>query len=136
TASSSINRSPPFAIITGSTTRNGISRSLTAAATASTIAALASIPVLAACAPMSATTASICAVTRSADTASNMVTPSVFCAGTSGVACAHGVLGRVRADVGDDGFDLRGHQIGRHRFEHGDAERVLRGDGGDGGRAV
>ena len=90
TASSSIRRSPLLAIITGSTTRNGMSRSRTAAATASTIAALASMPVLAACS----------------------------------------------ADVGDDGFDLRGHQIGRQRFDHRDAEGVLRGHGGDGGRAV
>ena len=35
---------------------------------------------------MSDTTASICAVTRSADTASNIVTPSVFCAVTAVIA--------------------------------------------------
>ena len=65
-ASSSSSRSPLLAIMTGSTTSSGISRSRTAAATASTIAALASMPVLAACTPKSETTASICAVTRSA----------------------------------------------------------------------
>ncbi len=98
TASSSISRSPLFAIITGSTTSHGISRSSTAAATASTMAALASMPVLAACAPMSATTASIWALTRSADSASNARTPSVFCAVTAVMAlrpytpCAANVL--------------------------------------------
>ena len=67
TASSSISASPLFAIITGSTTSRGISRSATAAATASTMAAVASMPVLAASGRMSETTVSICAVTKSDD---------------------------------------------------------------------
>ena len=86
TASSSSRRSPPFATITGSTTTCGRSRSAIAAATASTMAALASMPIF------------------------------------------HG----VGADVGGDGFDLRGHEIGRQRLPRGDAKRVLRGDRGDG----
>ena len=70
--------------------RSGSSSSSIAAATASTIAAVASMPVFVACSAMSPATASICAVTRSAGS------------------------GRTR----------------------GDADRVLRGDGGDGARAV
>src|SRR5688500_499945 len=97
-ASSSSSRSPLLAIITGSTTSQGTSRSSTAAATASTIAAFASMPVLAAWAPKSDITASIWAVTRSADSASNERTPSEFCAVTAVMAlvpykpCAANVL--------------------------------------------
>ena len=47
-------------------------------ATASTIAAVASMPVLVAWISMSPATASICAVTRSAATAATAVTPTVF----------------------------------------------------------
>ena len=65
-ASSSSRRSPLLATITGSTTRCGSSSSSIAAATASTIAALASMPVFVAWIAMSPATASICAVTRSA----------------------------------------------------------------------
>jgi len=86
TASSSSSRSPLFAIITGSTTRRGISRSSTAAATASTIAALANMPVFAASTPMSEATASICAMMMSAGSVTNPVTPSVFCAVTAAIA--------------------------------------------------
>src|SRR6185503_640864 len=82
-ASSSTRRSPLFAIITGSTTSIGMSRSRMDAHTASTIAAFGSIPVLAACTPKSETTASICAVTRSAGSAWAIVTPSEFCAVTA-----------------------------------------------------
>ena len=57
-----------------------------AAATASTIAALASMPVLTASQPMSETTASICGVTRSAGTTWTPATPSVFWAVTAVMA--------------------------------------------------
>ena len=48
----------------------------------------------------------------------------------------HAGLGRVDTDVGDDGLDLRRDEIGRQRRRLRDAERVLRGDRRDGGRAV
>ena len=75
TPSASSSRSPLFANITGSTTTIGRSSSLMAAATASTIAAFASIPVLVAWTVMSAAIASICAVTKSAGSADAVVTP-------------------------------------------------------------
>jgi hypothetical protein len=80
TASSSSKWSPLFATMTGSTTRFGSSRDSTAAATASTIVELASMPVLTALQPMSDTTASICSVTKSSGTARTPFTPTVFCA--------------------------------------------------------
>ena len=89
-ASSSISRSPLLAIITGSTTRNGMSSSLD----------------------------------RRSDRFDDCSVGQ------------HSGLGGVGADVGDDGFDLRADEIGRHGFEHRDAERVLCGDGGDRGGAV
>ena len=50
--------------------------------------------------------------------------------------CEHAGLHRMNADVRCHRFDLRSDEIGRQGFHHGDAECVLRGDGGDGARAV
>ena len=86
TASASSRRSPPLATMTGSTTTSGRSSSAIAAATASTMAAVASMPTLTASAPMSPATASICAVTRSVSIARHIVTPSVFWAVTAVMA--------------------------------------------------
>ena len=83
TASSRSSRSPPLAIITGSTTRFGRSSAWIVAATASTIAAVASMPVLTAAGGRSPPIASICAMTSSVDTASQAVTPRVFWAVTA-----------------------------------------------------
>ncbi len=79
-ASWSSNWSPLLATITGSTTRLGRSSDSIAAATTSTMAEVASMPVLTASQPMSAATASICAPTNSAGTRCTPVTPRVFCA--------------------------------------------------------
>ena len=57
-----------------------------AAATASTIAAVASMPIFVASMRMSRATASICAVTRSAGNGATAVTPRVFCAVTAVMA--------------------------------------------------
>ena len=80
TASASSRTSPLVATITGSTTsgRRGPSRSRRA--TASTMPALASIPVLMAPTARSHSTASICATTKEAATGSTAATPCVFCA--------------------------------------------------------
>jgi hypothetical protein len=59
-----------------------------AAATASTIAALASMPIFVASIVRSPATASICAVTRSAGSASVASIPLVLCAVTAVIALA------------------------------------------------
>ena len=89
--------------------------------TASTIAAFASMPVLAACTPKSETTASIWAVTRSAGSASAIVTPSEFCAVTAVMALSaiHAVRGE-RLEVSLDararaGIAARDCQRDAHR---------------------
>src|SRR5713226_1755768 len=69
---------PPFATITGSTTSFSIPCSLIALDTASMISALASIPVFAACTPMSSTTASIWARITRTGTSWMSVTATVF----------------------------------------------------------
>src|SRR3954469_3156188 len=48
----------------------------------------------------------------------------------------HACLHRSRREIADDRFDLRDDQFGRDRFPRGHAQRVLRGDGGDGAGAV
>ena len=80
TPSSSSKRSALLDTIAGSTTTKGRSSDSIAAATASTMAAFASMPVFVACRAMSLATASICAVTRSADSATDVVMLTVFCA--------------------------------------------------------
>src|SRR5712691_7905539 len=77
---------PPLATMTGSTTRFRIPCSLIAAATASMISALASIPVLAACTPMSSTTASIWARITRIGTSWISETVTVFWAVTAVIA--------------------------------------------------
>src|SRR6266545_434897 len=79
TASSRSNASPCFDTKTGSTTTFGTPASSIASATASTISAVESIPVLAASTPRSVATARICAPTTSAGTSETPVTPLVFC---------------------------------------------------------
>src|SRR3989442_8377189 len=79
-ASSFRRRAPLLATITGSTTRFGTRWRLSAAATASRILVLDSMPVLAASMPMSSATASICAATTSASISWMRVTARVFCA--------------------------------------------------------
>ena len=66
--------------MTGSTTIGTLGRDASVRATALTIAALASIPILIASAPISPSTASICCTTSGVLTASHATTPSVFCA--------------------------------------------------------
>ncbi|MNC87141.1 hypothetical protein D3C83_28430 [compost metagenome] len=61
-------------------------KSATASVTTSTIAAVASMPVLAASTPMSVAMASICARTRRGDSDSNRLTPTVFWAVTAVMA--------------------------------------------------
>ena len=85
-----------------------------AAATASTMAAVASMPVLTASAPMSPTTASICAVTMSAGTVWIPVTPSVFCA--------------VMAVMADGAVDAVGGERLEVGLDSGAAARVAAGD--------
>src|SRR6266851_8982002 len=77
---------PPLATMTGSTTRLMIPCCLIAAATPSMIFALASIPVLAACTPMSSTTASICARMTRIGTSWISETVTVFWAVTAVIA--------------------------------------------------
>jgi biotin transport system substrate-specific component len=48
----------------------------------------------------------------------------------------HPDLYGVSSDVTNDGFDLSRDEIGRHRLPCGHAERILRGDRGNGRRAV
>src|SRR3989442_12492889 len=86
TASSSRRRVPLLETITGSTTRLGARCLLSAAATAWTMAVLASMPVLTASKPMSWATASICAATTSGSILWMRVTPTVFCAVTAVIA--------------------------------------------------
>ena len=86
TASSRSRRSPLFATITGSTTRNGKACCFTFAATTSMIAAFASIPVFTASGRMSSTTASICAATNAGGASCIAVTPIVFCAVSAVIA--------------------------------------------------
>ena len=86
TASRSSSLWPPFATITGSTTRFSTRCSRIFAATVPMIAAFASIPVFTASAPMSLSTASICFATRSGGIASQSVTSRVFCAVTAVIA--------------------------------------------------
>src|SRR5229473_2952719 len=69
---------PPFATITGSTTSFSIPCSRIAVQTASMISVLASIPVFAACTPMSSTTASIWARITRTGTSWMSVTAIVF----------------------------------------------------------
>src|SRR5262245_14521174 len=83
TAPSSSRRCPCFETNTGSTTRLGIPTFATDSATASTISADASIPVLAASTPMSETTAVIWSATTRGSIASYLLTPSVFCTVTA-----------------------------------------------------
>ena len=84
TAAVSSRRSPPFAIMTGSTTIGTLGRDASVRATALTIAALASIPILIASAPISPSTASICCTTS----------------GVHGLPCQHAerVLRRDRSE--------------------------------------
>src|SRR5882672_9232180 len=86
TASSSKRRVPLLETISGSTTRLGARNLLSAAATASTMAVLASMPVLTESKPMSWATASICAATTSGSMVWMRVTPTVFCAVTAVIA--------------------------------------------------
>ena len=46
----------------------------------------------------------------------------------------HAGLGGVNANVRHDGFDLRSDEVGSERRRRRDAQRVLSGDGGHGGR--
>jgi len=78
TAAGSSRRAPLFATITGSTTRFTSRCSATFAATASMMAALASIPVFTASGLMSETTASICSATKPGGTTWTPVTAVVF----------------------------------------------------------
>ena len=78
-AAASSSASPDLAIITGSST-TGPSYPASAAATASTVAASPSMPILIASGGMSSSTAAICPVTISGGTDVTPKTPRVFCA--------------------------------------------------------
>ncbi len=86
TASSANSGWPCFETKTGSTTISGSRVSAAASATASTIAADANIPVLAASTPMSPATARICSETVVGESSSNPETPLVFCTVTAVIA--------------------------------------------------
>src|SRR3954449_6124908 len=84
-ASSSSNRAPELASMTGSTT-SGIGCSSSQSATVSMIEREKSIPVFAASIPMSPATASSCAPTNHAGTSCTAVTSRVFCAVSATIA--------------------------------------------------
>ncbi|MNN01083.1 hypothetical protein D3C81_1136920 [compost metagenome] len=52
-----------------------------------------------------------------------------------GGGAQHAGLGRVHADIAGHRVDLRGHHVGGDRMHAGYAQRVLRGDRGDGAHA-
>ena len=74
---------PDLAIMTGSRTIGARARSRSRSATASTIGAVDSIPILTASAPKSPSTASICSATNSGGRLWTPVTPTEFCAVTA-----------------------------------------------------
>ena len=57
-------------------------------------------------------------------------------ASMTGASPSMPILTASIAEVARDGADLLGHELGRHGMDAGDADGVLRGERGDGGRAV
>ena len=88
TPSSSSRREPLDETRTGSRTTSGRSSSSIAAATASTMALVASMPILVAAMSRSPASASICAVTRSAESGATPSTPFVLCTVIAVIALA------------------------------------------------
>src|SRR5947207_972182 len=83
TPSASSSRWPLDDITTGSATTRGSSSASMAATTASTMAAVANMPIFVALMATSPATVSICAVTRSAGSGIDAVMPNVLCAVTT-----------------------------------------------------